>query len=139
MDIFSQTALNFQQINDIILGKSSNVKQIPNSCLISFGKTQVRALLVRDLESSIIHKDIFEALRVRKEFKTSRASGQEINVLGETDLKFRIGRLVVNHTFLVSDNVRNKCILGTNFLKAYNCDILYDISCLKIKNQIILL
>ena len=49
------------------------------------------------------------------------ASGEKLNLLGETNVEVTIGEVSEYHFILVAQHLTQECLLGTDFLSQYGC------------------
>ena len=51
------------------------------------------------------------------------ASGEKLKLLGETNVKVTIGGVSGYHLVLVAQKLTQECLLGTDFLSQYGCEV----------------
>ena len=54
------------------------------------------------------------------------ANGSAITILGEIDMRIRIGDSDVNFPMILARNISHDCLIGTDFFRKYCCSIKYD-------------
>ena len=54
------------------------------------------------------------------------ANGNELTVLGESKVRFRIGNMDCFWTVMIAQGLAHDCILGSDFFQYYGCQIQYD-------------
>ena len=54
------------------------------------------------------------------------ANGNELTVLGETQVRFRIGNMDCSWPVMIAQGLAHDCILGSDFFQQYGCQIHYD-------------
>ena len=54
------------------------------------------------------------------------ANGNELTVLGETEVRLRLGSLDCVWTVTIVSTLSHDCILGSDFFQYYGCQIHYD-------------
>ena len=54
------------------------------------------------------------------------ANGDELTVLGETNVKFRLGNIDCFWPVMIARGLSHDCILGSDFLQHFQCQIHYD-------------
>ena len=54
------------------------------------------------------------------------ANGSELTVLGETNVRFRLGNIDCFWPVMIAQGLSHDCILGSDFFKHFQCQIHYD-------------
>lgn len=54
------------------------------------------------------------------------ANGNELTVLGQTEVRFRIGNMDCSWSVVIAQGLAHDCILGSVFFQYYGCQIHYD-------------
>lgn len=113
--------------------KSEFINIGPSSCVIKLeGKLRYRALIDTGAEVSLVSKRVYDALTfkseiVRKKLHLQSVSGQALDVLGETTLKFKMGGLDLVHNFIVVSEMNRNVILGRDWMNANQVRIYFDL------------
>lgn len=110
------------------------------SVLIEIFGQKYRALVDSGAEISIINKKITEHFPATELFRSTQitlrtATGNAITVVGEIDLRFRLGRKFLQHTFIVAENLTQNVILGRDCLKWHGMKIDFGKNVLQLQNE----
>lgn len=119
------------QVNIIDKGEDKS------SVIVEFYGKRYRALVDTGASVSLIHRRITEHFPQNEcpkstQIKLRAATGDSIKVIGEMDLRFKLGKKYLNHTFIVADNIGKNVILGRDCLKEHEMKVDFG------KNQLIL-
>ena len=49
------------------------------------------------------------------------ANGEDLDLLGQSEVTLRIGGLVEKHMILVANGLTQECVLGADFLMQHSC------------------
>ena len=106
------------------------------------GNKSVRCLLDSGAAFSVLHKQVFNSIKTKVELVKSNiqlqsATGSSLNVLGKACINFKINDLNLSQSFIIVDNLSQKCILGRDFLKANDCSLYFDLNAVRIKGEFI--
>ncbi len=87
-----------------------------------FGK-KYRALIYTGADSSVINRKITEQFPdleclPSNQLQLCGATGDKITIAGEIDLRFKLGKKHLAHTFIVAENISKSVILGRDCLSA---------------------
>ena len=109
----------------------------PNTVLITLQGIQLRSLIDSGADKSMIHERVYNMLKhkptLRKEkVNYQSVTGNDIKILGNTTLEFKIGGAKVQQEFTVANFNRN-VILGTDFLTKFGARIYMDLKQMRIK------
>lgn len=112
----------------------------PNSCLIKIQKQKVRGLLDTGAEVSLMHRRVFDSLKVKPKLLNKKANLQSVNgealsVDGCANVAFEIGGIKMEHTMYIVNNINRKLILGRDWLLENGVRIYYDLGCIRVKGQ----
>lgn len=124
----------------LIAGKFVNIVDIgedKSSVLIETHGQHYRALVDSGAEISILNRKITECLPDTELLRSTEvtlrtATGSAITTVGEIDLRFKLGRKYLRHTFIVAENLSQSVILGRDCLKAHKMKLDFG------KNQLLL-
>ena len=112
------------------------------TCTLQIGKGRYRALLDTGSDICLVRKDIFDqissdcTLSMRPSpYIVRTANGKVMKLLGETDLKLKIGTQTLCYTFQICPEIRHPMILGTDFLKEFDCKIWLSRNILNINSE----
>ena len=109
----------------------------PNSCLLKIGNQKFRSLVDTGADVSLINKKIFQNLKERPRITRARPSiqsvnGEAISVEGCADISFKLGNLILTHTFYIVDGINRNLILGRDWLKKNGVRIYFDLGYLRV-------
>jgi hypothetical protein len=60
------------------------------------------------------------------------ATGENLKILGITDITLQLGSLSFNHPTIVVENLTHPCLLGSDFFSAHNCNISFQSATLSV-------
>ena len=98
-------------------------------CQVAFGKLNVDALLDTGADVSLVSTNLFQKIprlnrsKIRAPapgYRLLSVTGQDLEVLGKSTLKFKIGKKQLSFEFTVISHMKNSVILGSDFLSAFN-------------------
>lgn len=112
----------------------------PNSCIIKIGKQKFRSLVDTGAEVSLMHRRIYDSLRVKpklqnKKINLNAVSGDVLKVDGCIDLTFVVGGSEMKHQFYVVREMNRNLILGSDWLLQNGVRIYYDLGCLRVGDK----
>lgn len=108
---------NGQNISEKLQNFKINLAGSPNSCIVKIGKHKFRSLVDTGAEVSLMHRRIYDQLKVKprlqnKKINLQGVNGELLNVDGCIDLTFSIGGIELQHAFYVVRDMNRNLILG---------------------------
>lgn len=127
--------------NNISLIKKINISGNPNSCLIKLGKQRFRALVDTGAEVSLMHRRVYDCLKVKPKFTFKRvnlqtANGSSLKVDGGIKVTLNIGGTDLIQEFLVVQDLNRNVILGLDFMKEHRVRLYFDLKSMKIADKV---
>ena len=107
------------------------INNVPNNTMLIDTGSPVCGLSTKVFEKLNIRKDNLKETSVALQ----TASGTDLDVLGEIDLKLKIGIKTVSQAFIVAKLENIEGIVGMNFLESQNAEILITKKLLKVHDQ----
>ena len=112
-------------------------KNDKSSVAIEVHGQNYRALIDSGAEVSLVNRRIVENMPEKEcltstQVKLAAATGDKIKVVGEIDMKFKLGKKVLIHTFIVVENIKRGIIIGRDCLHMHNMQLDFG------KNRLIL-
>lgn len=103
-----------------------------SSATIFIGKHKIRSVFDTGSMISCIQSDIYKKLPKTHKSKLSETTIQAVsvtqkpvNILGKTNIKFKLGKHEIVHPFYVIADLKPSAILGTKFFKQHNISLHY--------------
>lgn len=128
---------NGQNISEKLQNFKINLAGSPNSCIVKIGKHKFRSLVDTGAEVSLMHRRIYDQLKVKprlqnKKINLQGVNGELLNVDGCIDLTFSIGGIELQHAFYIVRDMNRNLILGQDWLKQNGVRLYFDLGCLRI-------
>lgn len=116
---------------------SVNLNKNPNSCIIHIGKNRYRALVDTGAEVSLMHRRVYDSLKIkpklqRSDVKLQSAGGNPLKLDGSINIDFKIGGTEVSQMFYIVRDLNRNVILGVDWLTKHGVRIYFDLGCLRI-------
>ena len=110
-----------------------NISHAPATpmCTVHIGSVRTKAVIDTGADCSVIRHDIYKRIPHKYILSTSElknspcvsATGNSLDINCKASFRFRVGPVLLEHTFMVAKNLKKPLILGSDFLDANRTEI----------------